>query len=82
MFKQNLRPKKWSEQNYRYCLFPKSNILENGQEVLKISKSQIFHFFRPHSTPEETATLDVRKLAEKVVASWKYEKKDKLALEI
>ena len=33
-------------------------------------------------TPKETATLDVRKLAEKVVASWKYEKKDKLALEV
>ena len=33
-------------------------------------------------TPEEKATLDIRKLAEKVVASWKCEKKDKLAPEV
>ena len=33
-------------------------------------------------TPSEKATLDIRNLAQKVVDSWKYDKKDTLAPEL
>ena len=45
MFKQNLRPKKCSEKKVEILFVSKIKYLGNGQEVLKISKRQKFHFF-------------------------------------